>query len=333
MKEKRIFLWDNIKFLLMFFVVVGHFVDIYTKNSGIFKSIFVFLYAFHMPLFIMISGMFHKNERIAEKFFSYVIIGVLCRTLFSVVKSVTTGTKLEINYFSESMIPWFMYALAIFIVITFWLRNANQKKVLILSIIIACLAGYDSAIGDFLCISRILVFYPFYVLGGMLQKDVFLRQAQNKRFKIIGAAVLIMWGLVCLFALDLVYKLRPIMTGRNPYVKLDDLYPYGGLLRLLWFAVAIVISFAVIWLAPTKKLRMISVFGTRTLQVYFWHEPFRMLISSLVCLDALVVTSGGKIVYLLMAFGMTMVLSFQLFAFPTKWIVTHKTKNSKNKFT
>ena len=37
MKEKRIFLWDNIKFLLMVVVVIGHFVDIYTKNSGIFK--------------------------------------------------------------------------------------------------------------------------------------------------------------------------------------------------------------------------------------------------------------------------------------------------------
>ena len=215
MQKKRIFMWDNIKFLLIILVVIGHFVNPYTKNSGIFKSIFIWIYAFHMPLFILISGMFHKNERIVEKVFSYIMIGVLCRTLISVVQASLAGKKLKINYFSEESVPWFMYALAAFVLLQYLLRNVDQRKVLVLSIIFACMAGYDSSIGDFLCVSRIIVFYPFYVMGGMINKEFLLRQSEKKQYKVLGGTILAVWGLLCIFALDVCYKLKMCIRDRK----------------------------------------------------------------------------------------------------------------------
>ena len=47
----RIAAWDNIKFCLMITVVVGHLANPYTKNSAFYRSIYLLIYSFHMPLY------------------------------------------------------------------------------------------------------------------------------------------------------------------------------------------------------------------------------------------------------------------------------------------
>ena len=49
----RIALWDNLKFFLVTCVVIGHFADRFTDASNIYDSIFLFIYSFHIPLFIL----------------------------------------------------------------------------------------------------------------------------------------------------------------------------------------------------------------------------------------------------------------------------------------
>lgn len=47
---------DNTKFFLMFLVVLGHVALL--VNNNVSHSIYLFIYAFHMPLFFMIAGLF-----------------------------------------------------------------------------------------------------------------------------------------------------------------------------------------------------------------------------------------------------------------------------------
>ena len=65
--SNRIALWDNLKFILITLVVGGHFADTLIDYSKIYSSIFLFIYAFHMPLFIFISGYFHSEKNITKK--------------------------------------------------------------------------------------------------------------------------------------------------------------------------------------------------------------------------------------------------------------------------
>lgn len=64
----RIYKWDNIKFILILLVVLGHFVDVYTSESDNMKALFFTIYIFHMPLFIFISGLFSKKFINSNKF-------------------------------------------------------------------------------------------------------------------------------------------------------------------------------------------------------------------------------------------------------------------------
>lgn len=56
---------DSIKFLLIFLVVFGHFIEGFLKIFE-FDLIYRFIYAFHMPVFVFFSG-YLSSGKIDEK--------------------------------------------------------------------------------------------------------------------------------------------------------------------------------------------------------------------------------------------------------------------------
>lgn len=64
--SERVAKWDNAKFLLILLVVIGHFVDLYTKNSASAKSLFLFIYFICQRLFFwrayLANGLCEKND-------------------------------------------------------------------------------------------------------------------------------------------------------------------------------------------------------------------------------------------------------------------------------
>ena len=66
--NKRHFI-DNIKVVLIFLVVFGHLIERYIDTSDTLMAIYMFIYIFHMPLFIYISGYLSKNVNKSKKIF------------------------------------------------------------------------------------------------------------------------------------------------------------------------------------------------------------------------------------------------------------------------
>ena len=82
----RQYRYDNLKFFLIVLVVVGHFLEFYDTRSDIFKSLFVFIYSFHMPLFLFVSGLFTREKPVSvEKIIFYFILGYALKMLIYVV--------------------------------------------------------------------------------------------------------------------------------------------------------------------------------------------------------------------------------------------------------
>lgn len=63
MPSHRSSYWDNAKGILIFLVLIGHFIMTYRPLKPIFDSI----YLFHMPAFLFISGLFSKKSSLTPK--------------------------------------------------------------------------------------------------------------------------------------------------------------------------------------------------------------------------------------------------------------------------
>jgi fucose 4-O-acetylase-like acetyltransferase len=59
--KERDYYFDNAKFLLIFLVVFGHLISPVKDQSELVYTIYNFIYTFHMPAFILISGYFTKG--------------------------------------------------------------------------------------------------------------------------------------------------------------------------------------------------------------------------------------------------------------------------------
>lgn len=317
MKE-RVAWWDNIRFVLITLVVVAHFADVFIAESNLYKSIFLFIYSFHMPLFILISGRLHSNNRLTEKCFFYISLAFLLKVVLSISYQ-AIGGKPYFSLLSDDSLPWYLFAMAAYMIITYILRNQNKWLVLVLAVVIACFTGLDTNIGDTLYLSRIVVFFPFYWMGTMINTEDLLRIKAKKWAILIAALFVVAWGTCCLIGLDDLYALRQFFTGRNHYPA--TVFEYGPFIRLCCYGISAIMSLAVMLLIPTRRLAKISEMGERSIHVYFWHWPvFRIL--TLVGIKELFYIGNdiGKILYLLSAVIVTILLSQKFATYPIECV-------------
>lgn len=266
--------WDILKFFLIFLVVLGHAADYYTSDSETMKSLFIFIYSFHMPVFIFVSGLFAKrnvNENRMDKIAGYLIIYVVLK-LYPFCYRNLAGQSAGFHLFTENGVPWFMLALFWFNLITMILKKASFKLVLPLSIAIACVIGYTTSVGDFLALSRTIVYYPFFYIGYISDRKNIENFCNKKAVKTSAALFLLLFGVLIFSLGDKIYWLRPLLTGRNPFITLGDFSEWGFLFRLLYYVVILAVGFAVIAIVPDKTpYGLISKLGQRTLAVYGLH--------------------------------------------------------------
>ena len=317
-KQNRIFYYDNLRFFLIAAVVIGHFVEVVLSQSVMYKSIFLWIYAFHMPMFLYLSGMFHKNDKVLPKVMRFVMIGFALK-IFRFLEALILNGHATISYFKQGGLPWFMFVLAGYTLLSYILRKFDKRYILIFAIILGLFSGYDSSLGDLFYASRFIVFYPFFVLGEMTSPDMMLKTVQKKWVRLIGILAIAVWTAICVFKLDSVYILRLLFSGRNPFG--DNFGEWAFLYRGLCYVITVIVGFGVMCLIPKKRIPIVSLFGSRTMQVYFWHYTFLSVLLYFHVDAALCTNRIGKLVWLLIAVAVTFITSIKIFGFPTNQIV------------
>lgn len=324
--QERVALWDNLKFVLILLVVIGHFVDYYIE-APTFQSIFVFIYAVHMPLFILIAGFFHRDTNIAAKVVSYLICGFLVKFVLLFANQAFGRVETDFFLFTTNDISWFMFAMAAYILMTYLVRELNKKLILLIAFIIACMASYDNTMGDFLSWGRIVTFFPFYMLGSILNPNFFLRIKRHRWSYPLGFSIVVLWGLCCYYFLEDVYKYRLMFTGHIPFSELP--FEGGGIqTRLFTMLVSALLCIGWILLVPSGRIPLFSTWGQRTLQVYFWHVPALKILNYFHITD-ICQPVAGKACYLGIAFLLTCLLSTPIFGFPTSHVQTYIVKRRR----
>lgn len=348
-EKKRLYLYDNLKFLLILLVVLGHLIDGCTvklfgepavdngmPRAEVFSSIYIFIYAFHMPLFIFISGLFNRRggdgKKAGQKALGFFVLGLLmkCLIYWSVVRFQTDFDKDESEdiYFSligADGVYWYLFAMAAFVGLCWILRNCKPAVVLFTSVVLALAVGYDPNVGDDFTLSRIIVFFPFYYCGYVLDPERVVAVVKRWYIRVLSVAVLGVWVYFAFARVKLVYPLRMLFTGRNSYSAISEATQSECTLwgRLLVMAIAAVLCFAVLGIGLDVKIPVITKCGSRSLQVYFWHRTIVYMLTYYGYQTYLerIFPERWELYLALTAIPITFVLCVKIFGIPLDWIL------------
>lgn len=303
MKKERNYLFDNLKLFLIILVVYGHILGEYTGKSGVIKSVFIFIYFFHMPLFIFVSGFFSKNiEKVKKDSIKDLLMPYI---VFNILLSIYQR-NINFNILQPGWTMW--YLLSLFFWRYFFKYVIKMRYVVLISFIVALLIGGVNNIGTYLSLSRTIAFLPFFLLG------YYTKDEHLKRLKSYPIAISII-GLVLSFLIAVVlgkYKqmdLRLLYLA-HPYKIFKITFLTGVLYRLTIYIIMLLSSIFIIRLIPDKKLN-ISRFGENTMNVYLGHIYFIKTVVKITPRYTNKVTFF--IVTLVVSIGIVLILSLPIF--------------------
>lgn len=274
---RRNYYMDNLKFFLIILVVMGHFSMKMTYVQKI-EYIHHFIYIFHMPCFIFVSGFFAKRmnqggklrvDKVLSVFWLYLVF-----QFGYVVLNIIFDEHEKIKLLEGTSAPWYLLALFVWYLCVPVIERIKNVYLIPGSFVIGILAGYITSLDDVFTLSRVFVFFPFFIVGFCLSQDR-LERFLNLHIRIVALLfiiVVIYWMIANWDQLTPYFK---IVYGYGPYKKtLGDKAQYGYLIRSCWYLLSFALSVSFMLLVPRTNLFFTSL-GQRTLQVYMTHIWFR----------------------------------------------------------
>ncbi|WP_437386100.1 acyltransferase family protein [Plantibacter flavus] len=278
--KKRVPFWDNARFACITLVVMGHAIQRLTSDSDAALVVYLFIYAFHMPAFAIVSGYFSKSAPPGRRQMRRVITDILLPYLimegvWSLVQFLVEG-KRELNPTQPSWTLWFLLALGIFRLVLPYL--ALLRWPLLWSVVISVGVGYLDNVDSTFSLSRALGILPFFVLGWQINRwrlvdRWHLVRSQTWWVRVAAAAVLAVWALVLIVGIDLwrAIDLRYWFFYDRGYDALGNGDWTGGLVRLAAILLAVVLTAAFFVLVP-RGGSWITKYGQSTMYVYLLHS-------------------------------------------------------------
>ena len=320
--KPRIYKFDNVKLLVMTLVVIGSFAEEFTVRSDMFRSWFVFVFSFHAPLYIFLSGLFQKQFKddlrpSLHKVTYYLILGYAMKLMIFAMRR-WNGEDVGLDMFGGATLEWYLFVIVMFTVTMYLLRGVHRYIVMTVSIILGIAAGFFP-LGDEFYLMRYFVFLPFYAAGYYLTPIRVRKFSHRLNVKLAGLAFMFIYFVLCFRERETIYPLRMLFTGRNPYaiVPIEGCTFYH---RMLCYGISAVLIISVIACIPNRKVPLITHMGRNTLGVYFWHYPIVLMMWHFGVFDKITALGDPlwKITVLTLAVIVALILSFDIFSWPLR---------------
>lgn len=268
---------DNIKYVLITFVVVGHTLPLVATGTDLHAQVYDFIYFWHIPAFVLVTGHLSRSFTFSRRHLSALVTGLLIPYLVfeSAMRFVVrqwTDTPPEDPYLLNPGWPmWYLVATMLWRLATPVLRS--HWAALPASVAASLWFGaVDADWTDWLDLSRVVGFLPFFTLGLWLDRER-LQWFRTRYAAWAGAVVLAGVFVLSRFTDDWIatrwlWYSYPYSALRADGAFVDD--AQGALLRLGVMAVGLVATFAVISLVPRGR-HWFTPLGAATLVVYLFH--------------------------------------------------------------
>lgn len=269
---QRIALFDNIKGILIILVVLGHMMHPVHNDNLALSATFDIIYLFHMPLFVLLSGLFAKStyrdgKLNTNRIISFLVLGVIFQATLTAINGNELSLASLIRFPSA---PWYLIAMGWWSAMTPVLHWLGPLRGIIGSLVLCFAGGMLELEGGFLAISRTVAFLPWFALGYYLSpRTVAGIKPRRISWIAVAASALIIFARV---ANQNAYEwFFPMVYGDTPY---DSTLVIGIIQKALAMIAGGIMSIALIKLAPSHRC-WLTALGERTLQVYILHRLLR----------------------------------------------------------
>lgn len=183
---------DQFKGILIFFVVLGHFAVHLQEFSPIWGGVSNFIYSFHMPAFILLSGYLSKGvttQRIKEidtLIYPYIVFQIL-NFIYTYFTGFGHGT---LNIYSPAYLNWYIMALFFWRLFLPYFQKMKRWLVAVVLLGLWFTSGYGVSNG-FLSFYRVFYFFPFFMIGYYIE-DLEVLLCKLSRLKAIPYIVFLL---------------------------------------------------------------------------------------------------------------------------------------------
>ena len=281
---KRSIYWDSVKFILIFLVVYTHTVSPFRSDSQFNAAIYNFVYSFHMPLFIFISGRFshvHNRETYKYRIIKLVETYLVFQTIYAII-ALFAGKNLTIANFTKPFwVSWYLLTLAYWRLMVYYIPQKwlqMRKTVLIFSICISIAGGFIP-VGYHFAIHRTLSFLPFFVMG-YYSTDIDLHKVFNRIPSFIAVATLIAYFVITYITSGYEYAFILHCPYKDWLTIPAFIMTTFPVFRCLFICIVIILSVMILKLVrPSSHL---AKWGERTLFIYIYHTLALKLLFQLI---------------------------------------------------
>ena len=271
----RYAIFDNFKGILIFTVVFAHFLwkNSTKKPSSLSRKIVVFIYSFHMPGFIFISGFLtSKNSEKISNSCKLLILYYIFNFSYSIILHLYIKTA--IGFFIPLHSYWYILSLFYWrISINFFY---NFKFIFLISIIISLLVGYWTSFTNFLSIVRTFTYFPFFLLGYIITKSgkftSFLKWRKNY----------IRFIIFCISFLFFLFLFIKYLNSTKLSITTLLMFSYNKKNTIKERIIMVIISFMMILfgllLVSNIKIPLINKWGKNSLYIYLFHRLFTVIV-------------------------------------------------------
>jgi len=275
-KKERNYLFDNIKAILIFSVVLAH----YFRMSDAFALAsfggvaYVVSFSYIMQGFLFVSGHFSRNldkcrtTAFQTFLFPYIIIMPI---MFSIRFLIFGNAHLDFTL--PTMALWYLLTLFYY---RFLLKDMVRiKKILPISIVISLAAGFIPFLDSTLSLGRTFSFLLFFLMGYYFKPEWIdkLRNIPKAAGFLVLAALL---GISALIAFEHLFPLSALYMKAS-YTSTGLTYFNGIAVRVAILLLSTAWIFVFISIVPKRSTFLVSI-GQNTMTIYVLHIIVRYII-------------------------------------------------------
>lgn len=253
--------FDGLKYFLIFLVILGH------MNTSDFNALWTskIIYAFHMPVFIFVSGYFSSAEIInvsrlwkwvRKILVIYIIAQLIQNLLFISLGGSVAITKLL--FITPQMALWYLISLIfwrLLLIVAGQLGGGYFVCFTFLSLIIVFIVGFVPL--TILSFQRTFTFLPFFMIGYLFKKYSLLHKLES--VPLLLTIIIFVVGLYT-------SQFLPVYIPSKPYNDISDM-----VVLVFQTMLGFLLCLCVVRFSRTGLFDVFSSYGQNTLWIYIGH--------------------------------------------------------------